>query len=269
MSDRSYELITSRDNPKIRLFASMHDRRKASREGLVYIEGMRLCEDALRSGVIPVNWICIESRFDMCERWREEFAIESPLTVTNESCFSKISSTVNPQGVAMLVREPESEDGFPQREDGKDIFVVLENLQDPGNMGTIIRMADAFDFNAVIMTEGCVDPYNEKVLRSSMGSVWHIPLIRRSSSEEVISELKSRGVSCMAADLKGDTLDTSVIELPAAYFIGNEGSGLKDSTSVACDKKVKIPMPGKAESLNAASAASIIGFVLSSKRLQQ
>jgi len=266
MSDRSYELITSRDNPKIRLFASMHDRRKASREGLVYIEGMRLCEDALRSGVIPVNWICIESRFDMCERWREEFAIESPLTVTNESCFSKISSTVNPQGVAMLVREPESEDGFPQREDGKDIFVVLENLQDPGNMGTIIRMADAFDFNAVIMTEGCVDPYNEKVLRSSMGSVWHIPMIRGLSSGQVIDILREKNVSCMAADLKGKMLDAGSITLPVAYFIGNEGNGLSASTSEACDVKIRIPMPGKAESLNAASAASIIGYVLMQNR---
>ena len=267
MSDRSYELITSRDNPKIRLFASMHDRRKASREGLVYIEGMRLCEDALRSGVIPVNWICIESRFDMCERWREEFAIESPLTVTNESCFSKISSTVNPQGVAMLVREPESEDGFPQREDGKDIFVVLENLQDPGNMGTIIRMADAFDFNAVIMTEGCVDPYNEKVLRSSMGSIWHIPLIRGAESADMIDRLRTAGVSCIAADLNGALLDESTITLPAAYFIGNEGNGLKPETSDRCDTRIKIPMPGKAESLNAASAASIIGYVLARKCL--
>ena len=264
-----YEVIRSRENPKIKYFASMHDRKKASKEGVVFIEGSRLCEDALLSGIRPIKTIVTEARYELFGKLKDEFDIGTEVTVTTEELFAKIASTVNPQGIAMIVDEPESVKELPGRDDGKDIYVVLENVQDPGNMGTIIRMADAFDLNAVILTNGCVDPYNEKVLRSSMGSVWHIPMIRGFSSGQVIDMLRENNVSCMAADLKGDTLDTSVIELPAAYFIGNEGSGLKDSTSVACDKKVKIPMPGKAESLNAASAASIIGFVLSSKRLQQ
>jgi len=99
-----------------------------------------------------------------------------------------------------------------------------------------------------------------------MGSVWHIPMIRGLSSEQVIDMLRENNVSCMAADLKGKMLDAGSITLPVAYFIGNEGNGLSASTSEACDVKIRIPMPGKAESLNAASAASIIGYVLMQNR---
>ncbi len=267
MASNGYELIKSRDNSKIKLFVSMHDRRKASKEGLVFIEGSRLCEDALLSGVRPVKVLCVEGRYELVRSWISNYDIDCEIIVTTDDCFSKISSTVNPQGIAMLVKEPKSCTQLPVRGDGKDIYVVLENLQDPGNMGTIIRMADAFDFNAVIMTDGCVDPYNEKVLRSSMGSVWHISLIRVSGTEDLVERFRDNEVSMIAADLRGALLDEAEITLPAAYFIGNEGKGLRSETSDMCDTKIKIPMPGKAESLNAASAASIMGYVLMQKRI--
>ena len=121
-------------------------------------------------------------------------------------------------------------------------------------------MADAFDFTAVIITSGTCDPYNEKVLRASMGSVWHIPLIAVRSMEEVFSFCKINNITTYAMHLKGDELKTGSLVLPAAYMIGNEGNGLSDYAASGCSCLLKIPMPGRAESLNAASAASIIGF---------
>lgn len=258
------EIIRSKDNPKVKRFALLHDRKKASKEGLVFIEGTRLCEDALISGVRPVSVACTEERFDLVSSWQSDYEISCEVVVMTSECFSKIASTVNPQGVAMIVSMPEAVSEFPLRDDGKDIFVVLENLQDPGNLGTIIRLADAFDFNGVIMTRDCVDPYNEKVLRSSMGSVWHIPLITLGSSDEILELLHSKGIDTLACELHGDDLKSASLKLPAAYFIGNEGKGLKASTISGCKSKIKIPMPGKAESLNASSAASVIGYVLAS-----
>ena len=257
------DVITSKDNPKVKRLTMLHERKKAAKEKLVFIEGVRLCDDALKSGVKPKLIAVTPDKFDAYKDYSND---GTEIVVLSNECFAKICSTVNPQGVAMIVDEPSTGSQIPYRGDGKDIYVVLEALQDPGNMGTIIRLADAFDFTAVILTDGCVDPYNEKVLRSSMGSLWHLPLIRVPNSQVAIDELSSKGVSTIAADLRGELLDSSAVTLPAAYFIGNEGNGLKPETSASCSTKVKIPMPGKAESLNAASAASIIGFVLSSLR---
>ncbi len=260
------EIIKSKDNPKVKRLALLHDRKKASKEGVVFIEGTRLCEDAIISGVVPSMIACTEMRYEGVAALLKKHDINCEINVFSDECFVKICSTVNPQGVAMIVDSPKNPETLPYRGDGKDIYVVLEKLQDPGNLGTIIRLADAFDFTAVIMTKGTCDPYNEKVLRSSMGSIWHIPLITYDNSEEIISALKEKGVSLIATELHGDLLNEVKIKLPAAYFVGNEGNGLLESTISSCDTRVKIPMPGKAESLNAASAASIMGYVLASKR---
>ena len=260
------DVIRSKDNPKVKRLALLHDRKKAAREGLVFIEGVRLCEDALISGVIPKIIACSEDRAEITEVWKKQYSFDAETVVMTKECFAKVASTVNPQGIAMIIDVPEQPSGLSLRGDGKDICIVLENIQDPGNLGTMIRLADAFDFNAVIMTEGCADPYNEKVLRSSMGSVWHIPLITMKDSEEVLEMLNDKGFISIACELHGDTLNEAELKLPAAFFIGNEGNGLKSGTIESCTRKIKIPMPGKAESLNAASAASIIGYVLASLR---
>lgn len=130
-------------------------------------------------------------------------------------------------------------------------------------MGTIIRMADAFAFDAVLFTEDSVDPYNEKVLRASMGSCFHIPLISFPDADSVIGKLKENHISSLGAHLHGEPVKDAVFPERTALWIGNEANGLTDSTSAQCDILVKIEMPGKAESLNAASAASILGYLLS------
>lgn len=259
-----YDVIRSKDNPKVKWLTNLHDRRKASKEGLVFVEGVRVCEDALISGSIP-SMVCVtEKQTAFLDKWSDVITANKAQTlVVTDECFAKIASTVNPQGVVIVVKEPTlTMDNIPFRGDGNDIYVVLESVQDPGNIGTIIRMADAFDFSAVIMTNGCVDPFNEKAIRASMGSCWHLPLVKVGDSEQAMEFFKAKGITSMAMELNGEVLSSDSVSTPAAYFIGNEGNGLKAETIAKCDLKVKIPMPGKAESLNAASAASIMGYAL-------
>ena len=176
--------------------------------------------------------------------------------------FDKLCKTVNPQGIAMVVETPVySSEVFGKQ--GPCRYIVLEHLQDPGNMGTIIRMADAFAYDAVLYTEDSVDPYNEKVLRASMGSCFHIPLVSFADAETIFQTLVENRIFSIGAHLHGRNLsDVSSFPDRKALWVGNEANGLTDTTSSHCDILVKIEMPGKAESLNAASAASILGYIL-------
>ena len=256
-------LITGKDNPRVKYLASLHDNKTSRKEGVVFIEGKRACEDALACGINPKIVIADEAHSDWASAVCKE---ENECLILSEACFKKISQTVHPQGMALVAGRPDMTSGINLRGDGKDIFMCLEDIQDPGNLGTMIRIADAFDFNSVLITKNTVDPFNDKVVRSSMGSIWRVNIISYEDSDEMITNLHNEGIKIIAAELHGDDLSKAKIDLPAAYFIGNEGAGLKASTIDQCDIKVKIRMQGKAESLNAASAASIIGYVLQELR---
>ena len=252
------QVITSKDNPNVKRIAKLTRRDQAKKDGLIFLEGTRLCEEALLSGQTAKEVIVTENRLS----WAKEFTPGIEPLVLSENVFSKISQTVNPQGVAIVINEPGKTGEIPTKEDGKGIYVVLENTQDPGNLGTIIRMADAFGLTAVIVSPTTCDPYNDKVIRATMGSIWHIPVVRK-TMDECFSFFGQRGVETLAMHLKGSELSNSDLKLPCAYFIGNEGDGLTDETASKCGRLVKIPMKGKAESLNAAVAASVIGYELS------
>ena len=235
-------VITSRDNPNVKRIAKLTKRSEAKIQGLIYLEGTRLCEEALLSGQIAKEVIVSEDKIS----WAKEFTPDIEPLVLSREVFTKISQTVNPQGVAIII---------------KDIYVVLENTQDPGNLGTIIRMADAFGLTAVIVSPTTCDPFNDKVIRATMGSVWHIPVVRK-TMDECFSFFEKENIDTIATHLKGNELGNGDLKLPCAYFIGNEGDGLTDGTSSKCKRLIKIPMKGKAESLNAAVAASVIGYEL-------
>ena len=252
------QVITSRDNPNVKRIAKLTKRSEAKKEGLIYLEGTRLCEEALSSGQKAKEVIVTEDKIS----WAKEFTPGIEPLVLSRDVFTKISQTVNPQGVALIINEPGISADIPRRGDGKDIYVVLENTQDPGNLGTIIRMADAFGLTAVIISPTTCDPFNDKVIRATMGSVWHIPVVRK-TMDECFDYFESAKIETIATHLKGNELDSGDLKLPCAYFIGNEGDGLTDETAKKCTKLIKIPMKGKAESLNAAVAASVIGYELS------
>ena len=259
-------VITSKDNPQYRYVKSLHERKRAEHEGVVFLEGVRLCEDALISGLEPVQILFSEDKQALVANWCERFALpeNTPLYSLPEQLFARLGSTQTPQGVAIVVKSPLLSGELPVEENA--MYLVCEGTSDPGNMGTMIRMADAFAFTAVLITEGTVDPFNEKAIRASMGSCFHIPIALFPSAEQLCSYLREKGVQLIASHLKGMALPEAEFSFPAALFIGNEARGLTEACAEACDMLVKIPMPGRAESLNASSAASILGYVLSSQR---
>jgi len=258
-----YIEITSKENPRFRSFAALHDRKVARAQGKVFIEGLRLCEDALISGLRPDAVLVRKGKEDLLGEWKMRFPVlaDKEVFVFSENLFSKLAQTVNPQGIALVVDSPKND--LKLAFDGKTTrFIVLEHLQDPGNMGTIIRMADAFGYTAVLYTEDSVDPYNEKVLRASMGSVFHIPLVSFANAGDILDLLAANQVMSIGAHLLGEDLRSAKLPSRGALWIGNEANGLSVTTSSRCDILIKIPMPGRAESLNAASAASILGYLL-------
>ena len=254
--------ISGKDNPIFRLVKSLHDHRTAAKEGLLFLEGIRLCEDVLSFGHTPVYILCSNNAKELAQTWSERFRVPEDTVIVSMPpfLFEKLSSTNHPQGIAIVIRMPSYPTVLPSQ--GRDIYLLCENTSDPGNLGTMIRTADAFGFSAVLITSGTVDPYNEKVIRASMGSCFHIPIMRFETIRDACLQLHEFGVELIASHLNGEPLPGVSFRYPAAVVVGNEAHGLSDECTAMCDRKIAIPMPGHAESLNASIAFSVFGYVL-------
>jgi len=206
--------ITSKDNTQYRYVRSLHDRRNAQRDGVVFLEGVRLCEDALLSGLDPVMILFSSEKEALVADWCGRFLIPENVQLLSmpSLLFAKLGSTQNPQGVALVVKSPLLLGEIPAR--GNDLYLVCEETSDPGNLGTIIRMADAFNFSAVILSAGTVDPFNEKAIRSSMGSCFHIPILIFENINEICIQLKKIG--CIT--FKGQVFVYNGLHFPLRCF---------------------------------------------------
>ena len=178
----------------------------------------------------------------------------------SEPVFRKLSDTQNPQGILCVVKQPEFDpEACLSREQG--LYLILERIQDPGNLGTIVRTAEAAGVSCIIMDRDTTDLYAPKVIRSTMGSVFRVPCFYTEDLSGTIAEMKAKGIVLYAADLKGSVFYNEV-KYPGktAFMIGNEGNGLKPETAEMADERIKIPMKGKTESLNAAVAAALLMY---------
>lgn len=144
--------------------------------------------------------------------------------------------------------------------DGSALFAVLEDIQDPGNLGTIFRTGEGAGVTGIIMSKGTVDIFNPKTIRSTMGSVYRIPFVYEEDLASVIRQLKKANVSVYAAHLKGTKNYNEIKYADTAFLIGNEGNGLKDETAALADEYIKIPMSGQVESLNVAVATALLMY---------
>ena len=176
--------------------------------------------------------------------------------------FREISDTVTPQGIMAVVSMPEWDyEGILDSRGEGALLLFLENLQDPGNLGTILRTAEAAGADAIIADKNTVDLFNPKVVRSTMGGIYRMPFISVADLPSAVDAAKSRGIKFYAAHLSGKC-DYSTPDYTGgtAFFIGNEGNGLTDETTALADEKIIIPMEGKTESLNAAMSAGILMY---------
>ncbi len=251
--------ITSTKNETVKLLRSLKDRAARRETGLHLIEGERLVFDALESGAEAEYILAEEGSSAEAALWGNGMRFLS----VSRAVLEAVSDTKTPQGVAAAVRTPQ----LTPPENGEypaGLTVALDRLQDPGNLGTIIRTADAMGVSSILLSPGCTDPFSPKALRAAMGSTYHLPLFEASLTEE-LPKLRSAGRTLICAHLHGSE------ELPAigkncVLVIGNEGNGASDEVAALCEL-YRLPMPGRAESLNASVAASILIYEFS-KRLR-
>lgn len=181
--------------------------------------------------------------------------------IVADQVFKNMSDTVTPQGIMAIVKQKEYELSDILDVSKKQIFMVLEGIQDPGNMGTIIRTAEGAGIAGIIVNKETVDVYNPKVIRSTMGSIYRVPVVVSEDLEDTLDRMTDGGVTLFAAHLKGDVYYTDgQFGGATAFLIGNEANGLSDKISKKAHKLVKIPMEGQVESLNASVAAAILMY---------
>lgn len=251
------ETIQSKDNLLIKDVKKLKEKKHRIQSGKFLIEGFRFVCEGLESDFhVPLVFIS-ESAMD---RW-EGFDVESKLqkdtrayTVTDQ-VLKSISSTDTPQGIVAVVNNKsinvENKSGF---------YMLADKVQDPGNMGTIIRTAHAAGALGIIVTKGTVDIYNEKTLRSTMGSIFHIPIIQDDTLAQ-LNFLRDNGFKLIVSSLDTDNNFFDVnLKDKSIIAVGNEGNGVSKELLDISDIKIKIPMPGGAESLNVSIAASIMMF---------
>ena len=253
-------IIESNQNKIIKEVNSLKAKKERDKTGLFILEGKRLVDD------IPNSW---EIKYLLkAESYSEDINFENVYTV-KDSLFEKISETVNPQGILAVCHIKEF-DVTNVDYSNSPFFVVLENVTDPGNMGTLIRTADAAGADGIFLSKGCVDIYNPKVIRATMGSIFHLPIYRNLNLMDLMEDFKNNNVKTLAAHLKGTSTPYKVdMTTACAVIIGNEANGLSDEISEIASDLVKIPMPGKAESMNAGIAGGILIYEAVRQRIEE
>ncbi len=250
--------VAGRHNQRLKELRLAFRRAELTPQGECAIEGVKLLEEALRSGLHLDSIFFSESARPLAEKLLPQIAARTETLLLPDALFNSIVPSDAPQGVAALLKLPvfSAVQLLERLSDGP--FVVTAGLQDPGNLGTILRSAEAFGAAGVFLTEGTVSPYNWKVLRGSAGSIFRLPFVRIPSAE-LLPLLRARSVRLLATSPhQGTPLHQISWTLPLAIFIGNEGAGLSREIARQMDETLAIPQAAQVESLNAGVAASIV-----------
>jgi TrmH family RNA methyltransferase len=253
-------VISSSQNQTIKEIKSLKSRKGREENCLFVVEGLRISREAIAEKA-GIKYLVMSESFigaeDACMLKAEIESAEIKYYIVIDKLFKEIADTENPQGVLAVIGM--NQPSLDEADLKESLIIMLDSVRDPGNMGTIIRTADAAGFSGVILTKGCVDVYNPKVIRSTMGSIFHIPVYQCADTADAIDLLKSRGVTVYVSHLEGSqSIYDSVLAAPLALVIGSEAKGVSRETALKADRLVRIPMPGRAESLNASVAASIM-----------
>ncbi len=255
------EIITSLQNQTVKLAAALKQKKQRDVTGLFIAEGVRLLEE-----VHLADWqveACLYTEAALQHKRTEKIIHELQdkgcrMLIVSEAVYLKVTDTEQPQGIMAIVKKKNQLLTRILQADCP-LIVILDALQDPGNVGTVIRTADAVGASGVILTKGCADVYSSKAVRATMGSLFHLPIFDGISYEEVVSSLRIAGVNLFATSLASSNLYYEAdFKKPAAVIFGNEGSGVHETLLNQADSAIFIPILGKAESLNVAASAAVI-----------
>ncbi len=259
-------MITSTSNAQMKNLVQLQKKGKARREQDVFVaEGLKMYREAPRE---LVEKIYLSETFSKKEEAREILRRRN-VEIVEERVFRSVSDTKTPQGILAVVRRQHY--ALEQVLAGENpLLLLLENLQDPGNLGTILRTGEGAGVTGVVMSEDTVDLYNPKAIRSTMGSIYRMPFCYVEDLKDVMKELKKRGIVSYAAHLKGErAYDMPDYRESCGFLIGNEGNGLTDGLAACAEEYIRIPMCGRVESLNAAVASSVLMYEAFRQRRQK
>ena len=255
-------MISSTSNTQVKQVIALQTKAKARRESKQFVvEGLRLVSevpaDRLENLYVTESFLAEHPKFSE-GRYPE---------IVTEAVMKAMSDTQTPQGILGVVRQQEYSIREMCKGEKAPLLLILENLQDPGNLGTIMRTAEAAGVNGVIMSRDTVEIYNPKVVRSTMGAIVRLPFTYVDDLFGVMEQCKCMGITTYAAHLQGkNTHDLEDYRKASAFLVGNEGNGLTDELSERADVWIRIPMAGQAESLNAAVAAAVLSYEAARQR---
>ncbi len=254
------DIIKSKDNKTVKYISKLINNAKFRKEeGRFVVEGVRLCSEVLKNNALVDIFVISVSAAEKYPDLVNEIKNIAKTTIFVENrIFSSLSDTKTPQGVLCVVKTLDKQSHFDKiRKNG--IILALDNIQDPSNLGTILRSADALGVDGVVLSRDCCDVFSPKVVRGSMGAVFRVPFMITDDLAGFVKEFNSYGASyaCVLDDT-AVTVNKTRFERPSLSVIGNEGNGISFDVINACSNKLYIPMHNNAESLNAAVAASII-----------
>jgi TrmH family RNA methyltransferase len=254
------EVISSRDNSLLRLARSVRD---GKTQDLIFVEGTRLCEEALRSG-LSIEAVIVSTELASKEKAgtliTELGQVSNRLASVNEKLLESIAYTKTPQGIVLLAaRPPRSQEHLAANQPEPSLLVIMHRINNPVNVGAILRTAEAAGATGAIATENTSDPFSPKSLRGAMGSTFRLPIWFGATYTEALIWCTKRGIQTICADVHASTDYTEIDWLrPSALILGPESSGLSREEIDAANKAVRIPMKKSAESLNVAVAGGIL-----------
>lgn len=239
-------LISSVENPKIKEYIKLQQKKYRDKSGKFIVEGMHLVLEAYKCGILE----------EVILEQDEVIPLDAKIVYVTEEVIKKISTLDHPVPILALCKKKEEQEELGSR------VLLLDNIQDPGNLGTIIRSAVAFDIDTIVLSEKTVDLYNPKVVRSTQGMLFHTNIIRR-NLKEVINELKQKEIPVYGTKVEYGE-DARVVRDRKSYalIVGNEGSGVEEELSALCDQNLYIEMNSSVESLNVGVATSILLYEL-------
>lgn len=260
------QVITSKDNEIIKNIKKLKEKKYRDLTGKYIVEGIKLVEEAINENVnidcIVVCEDCIkDNAFE--RKLMYEIAKQNVIYVSSK-VFGTITDVSNPQGILAVVKNNEECNNINYQE---DIIVVLDGIQDPGNLGTILRTVDSANLKQIIVSENTADVYNPKVVRSTMGAIYRVNVVRADDLVSELSKMKQNGYDIVVTSLDTEDSVYDIDYIKKVIVIGNEANGVSKEVQEMADNRVKIPMLGKTESLNASVAAGIMIYEYVRKKI--
>lgn len=251
------QVITSKENDLIKHIKKLADKKYRDKNNCYIVEGIKLVEEAIKEEAdIEKIIICEESTHtsEISKNLMYEIAKYDCVYVT-EKIFKTLTQVMNPQGIMAIIKKGAER---PHIKYNEDIIVALDDIQDPGNLGTILRTVDSIGLKQIIVSKGTADAYNPKVVRSTMGAIFRVEIIEVENLKETIEAMKRNNYELVVTSLQTESSIYDIDYNKKIIVIGNEANGVSKEIQDMADRKIKIPMLGKTESLNASVATAII-----------